>query len=74
MFEPFQRLDDRGGDGVGLGLAIVRGFAEALGVAVVPSTTPGGGLTMSVTLPVAEPVADADPAAGRGPDARPVAG
>ena len=31
MFEPFQRLDDRGGSGVGLGLAIVAGFAEAVG-------------------------------------------
>ena len=50
MFEPFQRLDDRGGSGVGLGLAIVAGFAEAIGGRVVPSTTPGGGLTMTVTV------------------------
>jgi len=56
MFEPFQRLDDRSAStGVGLGLAIVRGFCEAMGVAVVPSVTPGGGLTMTLELPVAEP-------------------
>lgn len=56
MFEPFQRLDDRSAStGVGLGLAIVRGFCEAMDVAVVPSDTPGGGLTMTLELPVAEP-------------------
>ncbi len=31
MFAPFQRLDDRGARGVGLGLAIARGFTEAMG-------------------------------------------
>ena len=51
MFEAFQRLDDRSGTSVGLGLAIVAGFVEALGGTVEPSTTPGGGLTMTVTLP-----------------------
>jgi K+-sensing histidine kinase KdpD len=56
MFEPFQRLDDRSAStGVGLGLAIVKGFCEAMDVAVVPSVTPGGGLTMTLELPVAEP-------------------
>jgi two-component system, OmpR family, sensor histidine kinase KdpD len=54
LFVPFRRLDDRGpGSHVGLGLAIVRGFAEAMGGTIRPSTTPGGGLTMTVTLPVA---------------------
>jgi K+-sensing histidine kinase KdpD len=51
MFVPFQRLDDRGGDGVGLGLAIARGFTEAIGGTLRPESTPGGGLTMTVTLP-----------------------
>lgn len=51
MFVPFQRLDDRGG-GVGLGLAIARGFTEALGGQLAPSQTPGGGLTMTVRLPL----------------------
>lgn len=52
VFGAFQRLDDRdAGSHVGLGLAIARGFAEAMGATVVPSTTPGGGLTMTVHLP-----------------------
>lgn len=56
VFAPFQRLDDKGADrGLGLGLAIARGFTEAMGGAVTPADTPGGGLTMTVTLPRAEP-------------------
>lgn len=51
MFEPFQRLDDRGGSGVGLGLAIVDGFVAAMAGSVRASTTDGGGLTMTVDLP-----------------------
>jgi K+-sensing histidine kinase KdpD len=52
MFVPFQRLDAReAGPHSGLGLAIVRGFVEAMGGAVSPSHTDGGGLTMTVTLP-----------------------
>jgi two-component system sensor histidine kinase KdpD len=54
MFEPFERLDDRGtGDGVGLGLAVAKGFLDAMGGSVAAVDTPGGGLTMRVTLPVA---------------------
>ena len=54
MFAPFQRLDDRSSDaGLGLGLAIVRGFTEAMGGSVTACDTPGGGLTMTVTLPTA---------------------
>jgi K+-sensing histidine kinase KdpD len=52
MFEPFQRHHDHGG-GLGLGLAIVRGFTEAMGGRVTPSDTAGGGLTMTVRLPAA---------------------
>ncbi|MBU4214538.1 MAG: sensor histidine kinase, partial [Actinobacteria bacterium] len=56
MFVPFQRLDDRSTTtGLGLGLAIAAGFAEAMGATLTPSTTPGGGLTMSVELRRAEP-------------------
>lgn len=55
MFAPFQRLDDRHQGGVGLGLAIARGFTDAMGGVLAPSTTPGGGVTMTVTLPVWEP-------------------
>jgi two-component system sensor histidine kinase KdpD len=54
VFAAFQRLDDRGsGSHVGLGLAIAQGFTEAMGGHITPSTTPGGGLTMTVTLPTA---------------------
>ncbi len=54
MFEPFERLDDRNaGTGVGLGLAVARGFIEAMGASLTACDTPGGGLTMRVTLPAA---------------------
>ena len=56
MFEPFERLSERGGGtGVGLGLAVARGFLSAMGGSVTALDTPGGGLTMRVTLPVAAP-------------------
>lgn len=50
-FAPFQRLDDRSPGGVGLGLAVARGFVDAMGGSLTPSTTDGGGLTMTVELP-----------------------
>ncbi len=53
MFVPFQRLGDTTPGGVGLGLAIARGFTEAMGGSISPSTTPGGGLTMTIRLPAA---------------------
>ena len=52
IFEPFQRLDDRH-SGVGLGLAVAKGFAEAMGGTITAADTPGGGLTIRVGLPVA---------------------
>jgi len=62
MFAPFQRLDDRRADGgLGLGLAIARGFTEAMGGTLAPSDTAGGGLTMTVTLPFAPPPASGTP-------------
>lgn len=52
LFRPFQRDTDAGGTaGVGLGLAVARGLAEAMGGSVVAERTPGGGLTMVVRLP-----------------------
>lgn len=51
-FLPFQRLgrpDD--GTGVGLGLVVSRSLAEAMGGTMAPEETPGGGLTMVVSLP-----------------------
>ena len=54
VFEPFQRLGDRpSGDGVGLGLAVARGFVEAMGGEVEIEDTPGGGLTMVLAFEAA---------------------
>ncbi|HEY3682012.1 MAG TPA: sensor histidine kinase KdpD [Streptosporangiaceae bacterium] len=66
IFEPFQRLGDTptrgwgsprtkaGGasrTGVGLGLAVARGFVEAVDGTLHADDTPGGGLTMVFSLP-----------------------
>ncbi|UQX88736.1 DUF4118 domain-containing protein [Jatrophihabitans telluris] len=56
VFAPFQRRDDRAvstGAGVGLGLAIARGFTEAMGGTIRLDDTPGGGLMVTISLPVA---------------------
>lgn len=51
MFEAFQRLGDTPrGTGIGLGLAVARGFTEAMEGTLVAEDTPGGGLTMVFTL------------------------
>ena len=64
MFEPFERLGDRtAGNGVGLGLAVAKGFLEAMGGTIHATDTPGGGLTVQVVLPgAAAPAASAAPA------------
>ncbi|WAZ20292.1 sensor histidine kinase KdpD [Streptomyces cinnabarinus] len=62
VFEPFQRYGDAPrGAGVGLGLAVARGFAEAMDGTLHAEDTPGGGLTMVLSLPMAQ---------GSGPEAR----
>ena len=59
LFAPFQRLDgteptDRDGvAGVGLGLSVARGFTEVMGGTLTAEDTPGGGLTVVVSLPAA---------------------
>jgi len=51
MFRPFQRLGDApSGEGIGLGLAVARGFVQAMGGAVEVEDTPGGGLTVVLRL------------------------
>jgi two-component system sensor histidine kinase KdpD len=55
VFAPFQRLGDTGGGGVGLGLAVARGFVEAVGGRLDLEETAGGGLTVVVTLPLPAP-------------------
>ena len=55
VFEPFQRLGDRSNDtGAGLGLAIAKGFVEVLGGTITLDDTPGGGLTVTIELPIEE--------------------
>lgn len=54
VFEPFQQLGDRRpAGGVGLGLAVAKGFVESVGGRIGAESTPGGGLTMRIELPVA---------------------
>jgi two-component system sensor histidine kinase KdpD len=53
MFQPFQRLDDvPQTTGVGLGLAVAKGFTEAMGGTLTAEQTPAGGLTMVIRLPL----------------------
>lgn len=54
MFAAFQRLGDTSGSGLGLGLAVADGLATAVGAELGVEDTPGGGLTMLVTVPLAE--------------------
>jgi two-component system, OmpR family, sensor histidine kinase KdpD len=55
MFLPFQRFGDRSTDaGVGLGLAIAKGFIEAMGARLSLDDTPGGGLTITIRLQPAD--------------------
>jgi two-component system, OmpR family, sensor histidine kinase KdpD len=53
IFEPFTRVGDRYPGGVGLGLAVAKGFAEAMGGRIAAADTPGGGLTVRIMLPAA---------------------
>ncbi|WP_280690427.1 sensor histidine kinase KdpD [Kitasatospora sp. GAS204B] len=64
IFAPFQRYGDAPrGAGVGLGLAVARGFVEAMGGTIRAEDTPSGGLTMVVSLPAVDHPPEADTAA-----------
>jgi two-component system sensor histidine kinase KdpD len=57
LFAPFRRLggadpsDRDGASGVGLGLSVARGFTEVMGGTLTAEDTPGGGLTVVISLP-----------------------
>jgi two-component system sensor histidine kinase KdpD len=54
VFVPFQRLGDTdNATGLGLGLALSKGFVEGMGGTLRADDTPGGGLTMVISLPSA---------------------
>ena len=55
-------LGDRDPRGLGLGLSVARGLTEAMGGTLTAEDTPGGGLTIVVSLPTAARPVDAHPA------------
>ncbi|MFZ4757606.1 MAG: ATP-binding protein [Burkholderiaceae bacterium] len=61
VFRPFERLsggDGRAIDGLGLGLSIAQGLAQAMGGAIAVDSEPGRGTTFTLRLPaVPEPPA-----------------
>ena len=62
IFVPFQRLGDTDNTtGLGLGLALSKGFVEGMAGSLHAEDTPGGGLTMVISLPAASATV-ADPA------------
>jgi two-component system sensor histidine kinase KdpD len=68
MFQPFQRFGDDTSGGVGLGLAVARGFMTAMHGVLGAEETPGGGLTVTLSLPLAGR-SDAMPPLGPDPGA-----
>ncbi len=55
IFQPFQRYGDTDNTtGLGLGLALSKGFTEGMGGSLTPEDTPGSGLTMVISLPLAK--------------------
>jgi signal transduction histidine kinase len=51
IFQPFRRLTDRVGDGLGLGLSIVAAIADAHHATITTQPRPDGGLTIEISFP-----------------------
>lgn len=51
VFAPFQRLGDST-SGIGLGMSVAKGFIDAMSGTIRTEDTPGGGLTVVISLPV----------------------
>jgi two-component system sensor histidine kinase KdpD len=66
IFDPFQRLGDNSSGGVGLGLAVAKGFMTAMGGELSIDETPGGGLTVTLSLPLAPSQAGPPPTSPTG--------
>jgi signal transduction histidine kinase len=63
-FRPFSQADEtstRRYDGSGVGLAVVKGFVEAMGGSVAIASEPGKGAHVTVVLPVVAFAREADP-------------
>jgi len=60
LFQPFRRLDERTGDGFGLGLAIVASITTMHDGTVAAHPIPGGGIEVTVTFLAADESADLD--------------
>jgi two-component system sensor histidine kinase KdpD len=66
VFEPFRRLGAGANatwEGVGLGLAVAKGFVEAMGGELSLDDTPGRGITAVITLAIADAAPSGDDAA-----------
>jgi len=77
VFQPFQQLGDAGRpglEGIGLGLAVAKGFTQAMGGELDVDDTPGGGTTMTFLLRFADGSGDADINAHETPEDAPAPG
>ena len=60
LFRPFHRLGDTDNTtGIGLGLAVSRGFIDAMNGELTIEDTPGGGITMVISFPALTDLHDA---------------
>ncbi len=72
VFRPFQRIgDSEKRVGVGLGLAVARGFVQAVGGDLDIEDTPGGGCTMVIRMPHVEMSSAGRPPTDSPPPPRP---